>query len=242
MGFVYLYNLLQVQNGAGREFLRTTLGFSANQLNSLLIISFVLLYLGVLAYKYFLIRWSWRTVYIVTTLLGGFFSLLQLCLIYDMTFGISQFLFCLGDDAFSEFIGGIQFLPTTIMMVHLCPTGSEGASYAMFTTASNSALILSSALSTQLLGIWDVSKDALVNHRLGGLAKLTYLTTFVQMSGILFVGWLPNTKEDLALLNHSTQRSSIGGAIFLVITFGSVLYALTVGVLNIVAPGWLGES
>jgi hypothetical protein len=178
----------------------------------------------------------------VTTLLGGFFSLLQVCLIYDVTFGLSNFAFCLGDDAFSEFIGGIQFLPTTIMMVHLCPAGSEGASYAMFTTASNSAYILSSAISTLLLGIWNVTKEALASHDLTGLANLTYLTTFLQMSAILFVGWLPNTKEDLALLNHSTRRSSIGGAIFLTITFGSVLYALIVGVLNIVAPGWLGES
>jgi len=55
-------------------------------------------------------------------------------LIYGITFGLSPFLFALGDDAFAEFIGGVQFLPTTIMMVHLCPAGSEGASYAMFTT------------------------------------------------------------------------------------------------------------
>jgi hypothetical protein len=30
-------------------------------------------------------------------------------------------LFALGDDAMAELIGGVQFLPTTIMMVHLCP-------------------------------------------------------------------------------------------------------------------------
>ena len=38
------------------------------------------------------------------------------------------------------------------MMTHLCPEGSEGASFAMFTTVSNSALLLASTLSSLFLG------------------------------------------------------------------------------------------
>jgi hypothetical protein len=34
-------------------------------------------------------------------------------------------LFALGDDAMAELIAGVQFLPTTIMMVHLCPAVRE---------------------------------------------------------------------------------------------------------------------
>ena len=73
----------------------------------------------------------------MTTLINGLLSILQIFLILEITFGMSTFLFALGDDAMAEFIMGIQFLPTTIMMVHLCPKGSEGASYAMFTTVNN---------------------------------------------------------------------------------------------------------
>lgn len=243
LGFVYIYNVLQVGNGAWKEFMRTTLGFSANQLNALYIASCVLLYLGILAYKYYLIHYSWRMVYIGTTALNGFFSVLQILLITGMTFGISAFWFALGDDAFLDFIAGIQFLPTTIMMVHLCPTGSEGASYAMFTTVNNSALNLSTALSTNLLGIWDVSKEALANNELSGMMNLTYLTTALQISGLLFVGLLPRTKEELFELKEKGFGSSaIGGSIFLTITFASISYALFVGVMNVVAPGWNGES
>eukprot|EP00581_Thalassiosira_minuscula_P031219 CAMPEP_0183785900 /NCGR_PEP_ID=MMETSP0739-20130205/66743_1 /TAXON_ID=385413 /ORGANISM="Thalassiosira miniscula, Strain CCMP1093" /LENGTH=616 /DNA_ID=CAMNT_0026029921 /DNA_START=241 /DNA_END=2091 /DNA_ORIENTATION=+ len=148
MGFVYLYNVLQVGNAAWKQFLKTVLGFTSNQLNTLLIVAYVLLWLGIMAYKKFFIRWSWRTVYISTTLLNGLFSALQILLIQGITFGLSPFLFALGDDAFADFIGGIQFLPTTIMMVHLCPSGSEGASYAMFTTVNNSAYTLATAFST----------------------------------------------------------------------------------------------
>jgi hypothetical protein len=128
-------------------------------------------------------------------------------------------------------------------MVHLCPAGSEGASYAMFTTVNNSALNLSVALSTLLLPIWDVSKEALMNNELSGLVKLTLLTTGMQVAGILFVKLLPRTKEELFDLKKKDFGSSkIGGTIFLSITFLSILYAVFVGVMNVVAPGWMGES
>ena len=137
MGFVYLYNLLQIGNAAWKQYLKTVLEFTSTQLNSLLIVSYVLLYVGVMCYKYYFIKWSWRSIYIITTLLNGVLSVLQIFLLLQITFGLSNFLFALGDDAMAEFIAGIQFLPTTIMMVHLCPKGSEGASYAMFTTVNN---------------------------------------------------------------------------------------------------------
>ncbi|KAL7477866.1 hypothetical protein ACHAW6_003657 [Cyclotella cf. meneghiniana] len=243
MGFVYLYNVLQVGNAAWKQFLKTVLGFTSNQLNSLLIAAYVLLWLGIMAYKKFFISWSWRSVYVSTTLLNGVLSALQILLIKGITFGLSPFLFALGDDCFADFIGGIQFLPTTIMMVHLCPSGSEGASYAMFTTMSNSAYTLSAAFSTLLLGVWDVSKEAMERGELSGMVNLTALTTLIQVSGVLFVGLLPRTKEDLLGLHaDSLSGSKIGGFIFLFVTFSSVLYSLVVGVLNIIKPGWAGES
>ena len=83
------------------------------QLNSIYVVACVLLYVGVLVYKYYLINWSWRTVYVVTTVLNGVFSFLQVLLILGITFGLSNFVFALGDDAFAELIEGIQFLPTS---------------------------------------------------------------------------------------------------------------------------------
>ncbi len=134
------------------------------------------------------------------------------------------------------------------MMVHLCPDGSEGASYAMFTTVHNAAGTLSDAISTLLLGIWDVSKQTLVSGDLSGMMKLTILTTVIQTCGVLFCGLLPANKDELMTLNsnvdggnkHSSSR--IGGLIFLSITFLSISYAIIVGVLNIISPGWAGES
>uniref|UniRef100_A0A7S1YSF3 Uncharacterized protein n=1 Tax=Ditylum brightwellii TaxID=49249 RepID=A0A7S1YSF3_9STRA len=243
MIFVYIYNLLQVGNAAWREYLKSVLHFTSTQLNALLIMAYILLYLGVITYKYFLLTWSWRTVYVLVILLNGVFSALQLCLITGYTFGLSPFVFALGDDAFGDFLEGIQFLPITIMMVHLCPSGSEGASYAMFTTVSNSAINLSVAISTVMLGIWDVSKQTLISGDLSGMMKLTILTTMMQTSAVLFIKLMPNTKDDLAHLHKASYSGSkVGGFTFLAIVLLSILYSIVVAVLNIFKPGWSGES
>ena len=134
MGFVFLYNLLQVGNGAWKEFTRTVLGFTSCQINLIANVAYVLLFVGILSYKYYFIRYSWRTVYIWTTALNGLFSVFQILLIYGITFGLPNFWFALGDDAMFEFISGIQFLPTTILMVHLCPDGSEVSALCLLAT------------------------------------------------------------------------------------------------------------
>jgi hypothetical protein len=113
----------------------------------------------------------------------------------------------------------------------------------MFTTVNNSALTLSSALSTRLLGLWKVDKSTLASGDLSGMLNLTYLTTAVQVSAVFFVGLLPRYKEDLVALRDSLLGTSrLGGLVFLAVTFGSILYAVGIGVMNIAAPGWMGES
>ena len=124
------------------------------------------------------------------------------------------------------------------MMVHLCPAGSEGASYAMFTTVNNCASSLSSTLSTLLLGIWDVNKETMLEGDLSGLTKLTILTTILQTSGLLFVKMLPETKDDLKLLHKSKHSGSrIGGFVFLTITLSTVLTAILIAIYNIITGG-----
>ncbi|KAL7574447.1 hypothetical protein ACA910_015818 [Epithemia clementina (nom. ined.)] len=252
MGFVFLYNMLQVSNAAGKEFSRTVLHFSSCQLNLMYFCALLLLYMGILTYKYFWIQSSWRTVYMVTTVIGLCCGGMQLMLINGRTLGLPPFWFAVGSHSFSEFVEGVQFLPVTIMMVHLCPVGSEGASYALFTSVKNTGLTLSAILSTSLLGIWDVSKEALAEGDLTGMVKLTCLATAIQFSGILYIGWLPHSKEELAKLGEendtsggpssSMARSKVGGFVFLAVTFLAIAYTITSGMMNIFAPGWMGES
>ena len=73
---------------------------------------------------------------------------------------------------------------------------------------------LSTTVSTMLLGIWDVSKEAMENNNLSGMMKLTILTTCLQLSGISLVKLLPVNKDELMKLNYG-GGSRIGGSIFL---------------------------
>ena len=110
LGFLYVYNILQVQNTAWKQYLRTVLGFSDVQLNSLLIATYLCLFLGIMSYKYFFLNCSWRRVFLGTIILNAALTSLQLLLIKGKTFGLSNYIFALGDDAAQEFIQSIQFL------------------------------------------------------------------------------------------------------------------------------------
>lgn len=242
MGFVFIFNALQISNAAWTQYLYTTLNFSTAKINSIMVVAFVMIFVGVMAYKQFMRDWSWRNVYVLCITLNCVFSLFQVMLIkqWNKKFNIPNFAFALGDESAMDFISGVQFLPLTIMMVHLCPEGSEGVSYSMFTTMNNVAITVSIILSTALLPIWDVSESKLEKDKLNGFLKLTILTTCLQTCGILFLPLLPRYRKDLNAL--SIDRSVLGGVIFLGIIIFALLWAIISGVLNIVDPGWMGES
>jgi hypothetical protein len=129
------------------------------------------------------------------------------------------------------------------MMAALCPPGSEGASYAMFTTAQNSAILLAPSMSSMLLSIWDVSDKTLAARDLQGLFYLSVLTNVLQTCPILSLHWLLHYREDLLeLASKPKGNRALGGGLFLLILVLSVGIAVVVGVLNIVDPGWAGES
>jgi BT1 family len=240
MGFVYLFNLLQVPNAAWRQYLRTVLGFTAQELNMLLVLAYALLFVGVIAYKVFFLQVSWRRIYLVCILANAIASGLQLALIRGYTAGLSPFFFCLGDDALADFIIGVQVLPVAIMMVGLCPTGSEGASYAMFTTCWNSAMMLASAMgSSWLLELWDVSKETMAKGNLDGLLRLSVLTTLMHVFPIVFLFLLPHGKHAVDALTADSRfrTSKVGGLVFLSVVFASMLYIFSVAVVNIVTGG-----
>jgi hypothetical protein len=95
-----------------------------------------------------------------------------------------------------------------------------------------------------LLSIWDVRKKALEAGELSGLFNLTVLTTAIQVSPIALVGWmLPDGRDELRALNDKPfSGSSWGGFAFLLVLGGSMVYTLAVTVLNVLRPGWAGET
>jgi BT1 family len=242
MAFIYIFNLLQVPNPAWRQFLATAYHFSSTQLNLLVVTTYALLLAGMILYKCCFLQTSWRRIFLICILFNAMCSSLQLVMIsFKIPKHWNPFWFALGDDALMELMIGIQKLPITILMMSLCPAGSEGVSYAMLTTLDNSAHMLSQALSTSLLGLWDTSKQALEVGNVNGIFNLSILTTVIQLSPIVIVGWMPRNRHELfALSERPWSGSPLGGMVILVVLVASIFWTVTISVLNIVHPGWNG--
>jgi hypothetical protein len=237
MAFVYIYNMLQVPNVAWQSYLQLTLHFPSWVLGLSVLLGSIMTLAGIIAYKKWFFRSSWRKIYVGTTMLITFFSCLQLVLIFQLNvkyLHMSNYFFSLGDDVIAAYINGIQFLPVCIMYMRLCPDGAEGASYSMLTTFSNVAFVVSSDIGNYLTEIWNVSNDALREHDISGMWRLSLFTSCVSVLplGLLFL--LPKSPEEQERLVKDQYRSKIGGAIFLSVLFGSVGWSIASAVLELV--------
>ncbi len=195
-------------------------------------------FFGIVAYKYCFFRTSWRKIYIGSTLLVTFFSLLQLVLVrqWNVTYlHMSNYFFSLGDDIITSYISGIQFLPLCIMYMKLCPEGSEGASYSMLTTFSNIAVVCSCNIGNLMANIWDVSNSAMKEHRLQGIWNLTVLTSVINVLPLLFLKLLPDSAEDQEELSKCKDQNKFGGAVFLLVLFGSIFWSFGTAVFQLIS-------
>jgi hypothetical protein len=227
MAFVYVFNLFQVPNVAWQSYLQLSLNFPSWVLGMTVLLGSFMTFAGVLAYKYFFFKSSWRMIYVWTVMLTAFFSFLQLLLIFQINtkyLHLHNYLFSVGDDVISAYISGIQFLPLCIMYMRLCPEGAEGSSYAMLTTFGNIALVCASNLGNLLANVWDVSNDAMRRHDVNGLWRLNLFTSCLAIVplGLLFL--LPKDVDEQDKLSRSKERSKIGGIVFLLVLFGSLLW------------------
>lgn len=238
MCFVYIFNLFQVPNVAWQSYLQLALNFPAWVLGGSVMLGSFMTFAGVLAYKYFFFKSSWRSIYIWTAMLTAFFSMLQLILIFQWNtkyLGLNSYLFSMGDDVISAYISGIQFLPLCIMYMRLCPEGAEGSSYAMLTTFGNIALVCASNLGNQLANVWDVSNTAMRANDVSGLWKLNTLTSVLSILPLSLLFLLPKNAEDQDELARSKAKSPIAGMIFLIVLFGSLTWSTITAIMRISA-------
>lgn len=225
MATTQIYNMLLIPNAAWSNFLILGLKFTPWMLGIMFMVATVFSWLGITFYRTFLMAYSWRWVYIISTTLGVIFSVLQLMLIFriNVKWGINDLAFALGDDALSNFISAMQFLPTVTMYIGLCPAGAEGTSYAMLTTLSNVAGTIGSDIGTLLTSLWDVSNTAMEKGDWTGLWKLSLLTSLIQPLGLLLLFLLPRDVAHQKAMQKCDKRNFWGGlgfVSFLVVAWG----------------------
>ena len=217
MSFIVVYNLLQWTNNAWINFLVQGLHFSETQLGYQTAAGSIFNWLGIATYKRYFIHSSWRSVYFGTAILSLIFTLLQAVLVLrlNLTLGVSDIWFSVGDTTVATFITAMQFLPAVMMYVNMCPDGSEGSVYALLTTMSNLAGVCSSNVSTLLTYYWplDISNSAFRNGNFSGVLWLTLFTAIINPIPLILLSRLPATfEEQEALRIHGKKNRTIGVA------------------------------
>lgn len=106
--------------------------------------------------------------------------------------------------------------PPPLPKTRLCPGGSEGAVYAMLTTFGNVALLAGNSLGTLFASLWDVSNAALRRGELGGLWKLTVLTSCLSPLPLLLLPLLPADAAQQKAMRQGSRASPAAGVAFLV--------------------------
>lgn len=118
MIFIYSYSVFQIPNSAWTNFLVIALGFTDFELGLLTIAGCAIFWVGMIIYKSFFFETSWRTIYIVTGVIGAVFSVLQVILILrlNVAWGIPDLYFALGDTAIVTLMQAVQAMPACIMV------------------------------------------------------------------------------------------------------------------------------
>ena len=214
LGFICILYILQVPNASWTNFLVVGLRFSDYEVGIIGVAGCVFQWLGMVVFHLFFFRTPWRRVFLFTTAVNIFFSLLQILLILrvNQKMGIPDIVFALGDTAAVQFTLAVQSMPSSIIFVMLCPEGAEGVTYALLTTVGNMAWTLAQDLGTSLTSLFDCSNSALASGDYSGVLKLTILTSIIQILPILFLRMLPANKARHEALIRKRVSSRLGGA------------------------------
>ena len=236
MIFMYTYYVLQVPNAAWTNFLIKGLDFSDYEIGFVQVTSNIFHLVGMILFRKYFFDTSWRKIYIYTTIFSAFFSILQILLILrvNTALGIPDLFFAIGDTGLMYLLYAIQALPSSIMFIVICPSGSEGITYALLTTIGNLAWSLSSLIGTLLTNIWDVSNDTLTAGKFNGMINLTVLTSCLQVLPIGLVYLLPDTKEEQIALRDGGEKSQFAGLILAIVIVLSLAAIIIVDFIYIV--------
>ena len=243
--YLYFYNFCYVSNPAWYNFLYDGLNFSDFQVGILYTIGSLLGALGIWMYDTCFFSQGWRPLYMWTTVVSTLFSFLQLCLLYGWTAGMPNIVFATGDVSLQSAVQYISFMPMCIMFLAMIPDGQEGTLYAMITTWQNVAAEVAYDIGTLLeCAVTNTSNEAIEEGHWGGLIKLTYITSAVQIFPIFFiyckykgVACLPNSTVETKAQWDAEKTSYSGAFLFMFLFIGSIAASMFEAVYVIYYPG-----
>jgi hypothetical protein len=241
--YVYFYNLCYVPNPVWFNFLFSGLGFSNFEVGMLLCAGALIGAIGVILFDYFVFDNRWKSLYLWTTLVGVFFSVLQLCLCYSFTFGLPEVLFAIGDQSILVATQLMTFLPMAIMFLPMIPNGAEATVYSLLTTWTNVASEIGLDLGTAIGCASPVLTKSLIAGEFEGVVKLTWITSALQVLPLFFifisfhnVDCLPNGRREMRAQFDRNNKSWWGAFGMAVLYVTSILASVFAAVYIVFFP------
>ncbi|OQR98605.1 folate-Biopterin Transporter (FBT) family [Achlya hypogyna] len=240
LAFLVVYHTLHTYNAAWGNYLQVAFHFNAFQYGSMAAVGSSVGFLGVYLYRRFLLAGGhWRFVYAFASVVIAAFSVGNLLLVFGVNdaMGLPPYWFALGDTAVQKFAVGLQYLPSAIMFVRVCPEGQEAVAFALLTGFANMSGGFASTISNALLGIWPVQLQDMQHGNMDGVWKLTLLTSLIRLLALGFIPWLvPNSIEELDSWKHPQFASRRGGLAILAVYVVGFVWVITTSIVAVVSP------
>lgn len=190
--FLFLWQATPTADSAFFFFTTNELGFQAEFLGRVRLVTSLAALLGIWVFQRFLRAVPFRTIFAWSTLLSSLLGMSMLLLVthVNRAIGIDDHWFSLGDSLVLTVMGEIAFMPVLVLSARLCPPGVEATLFALLMSIVNLAGLIShelGALLTQLMGITETD----FTH-LWQLVLVTNLTTLLPLP-LLFL--LPKTSS-----------------------------------------------
>lgn len=202
--FIFIWQATPTADSAFFYFTTNELGFEAEFLGRVRLVTSIASLLGIWLFQRFLKKIPFRTIMGWTTLLSSLLGMTTLLLVThaNRSLGIDDHWFSLGDSLILTVMGQIAFMPILVLSARLCPAGVEATLFALLMSIWNLSGLLShelGALLTHYLGITDTNFD-----------KMWLLVVITNTSSLLplpFLGWLPAGDPKATIESEVNHRS-----------------------------------
>ncbi|KAK4266334.1 hypothetical protein QN277_027274 [Acacia crassicarpa] len=194
--FIFLWQATPHSDSAMFYFTTNTLGFTAEFLGRVKLVTSIASLLGVGLYNGFLKNVSLRKIFLATTIVGSALGMTQIVLVTGLNrkLGISDEWFAIGDSLILTVLSQASFMPVLVLAARLCPEGMEATLFATLMSISNGGSVIGGLIGAGLTQIFGITKD-----RFDNLAALIILCNLSSLLPLPLLGLLPGDDPDANL-------------------------------------------
>ncbi|XP_023548042.1 folate-biopterin transporter 1, chloroplastic-like [Cucurbita pepo subsp. pepo] len=191
--FLFLWQATPQSDSAMFFFVTNKLGFTAEFLGRVKLVTSVASLIGVGLYNGFLKNVALRKIFLIMSIVGSALGMTQVLLITGLNrkFGISDGWFTIGDSLIITVLGQASFMPVLVLAARLCPEGMEATLFATLMSVFNGGNLLGGLIGAALTQLFGITKDTFNN--------LTTLVIICNLSSLLplpLLGLLPEETPD----------------------------------------------